>query len=239
MEQFLVYVQELYTLFGWWALAIVLTTVVCMIPINKGIKYLFNRLSLSTEAKSDDTTETKITQINRLRKVVSSICVFVVAIIVLYLFQWIFGTQNYNIEYILSNCIPIGMCAMFAWAIIKSIKEAGVLPVVSWIAEKLETTGYIDKLFENIPIDKKISESVYKMLKSKIATISTDETDSYFNDGLYGDITSLLDVFNITENVDSLTASIAEIIKNKFSTRSEEGKENETETENDNQENLA
>lgn len=213
MEQFLMYVEKLYTTFGAWALAMIAVTFLVMIPINIGVKALFNLVIEKKLVKNENATTTEL---ERLRKMSSTVIVFIVAIVVLYLFEWIFGSKNYDFSYVLANCFPIGVCSMALWSIVKSIKQVGFEPVITWIASKLETSGHISKLLSAIDIDENVKVEIYKAIETKIKTTDTSKVESYVNTQLSNDVASLLKLYGITTNISTVAKQFYDVLKTKY-----------------------
>ena len=163
-------VKVLYGTYGWWSIAIVVVVMALMIPVNFGIKKAF-------EKQTDE-------KIVRLRKLISAVLVFVVAIAVLYFFEWVFGDHNYNIGYILTNCIPVALMTMVLWTIIKVIRDIGFLPFIRWISGKLSESKYFKEMYAAIEIDDKIKDTIYSALTNMIGKNTdgtTEKIDEYFN----------------------------------------------------------
>lgn len=225
MEQFLLYVEKLYSNFGWWALLIVAVVTALMIPTNIGVKALFNLAVSSTEKSTkleESVKTTRIQQIERIRKVVSSLVVFVIAIVVLYLFEWIFGSKNYNFSYIISASLPTGICSMFVWALIKAIKDIGIVPVITKIAETLETSGYLSKLLASIDMDETTKKIIYEFIKDKVnkyANGDSAKVEEYLSStSLANDVGNLIKLNGITTNIASIAQQFIEIAKSKLIT---------------------
>ena len=104
--------QLLFSHFGWYSLLLVAGTMLVMIPINILYKHIMKKESLQ-----------------RLRKTISALSVYLVAMGVVALFTWTVVKQPITFTYLVGACIPCGFLAQVLWTIVKFIRDYGVAPV--------------------------------------------------------------------------------------------------------------
>lgn len=91
MERTFAFVVELFTKYGYWLIGIVLAVVVIMLPINYLVKTAFKN--------------TENVSLQRIRKSISTVAVYIVSIGVLFLFQWLVGLPDTE-TILVSEAIP-------------------------------------------------------------------------------------------------------------------------------------
>lgn len=132
----------LWTHYEWWGFAIAIIICVLTIPLNFLVKWGFKKFNAS--------------ELERLRKGVSSVLPFGVATGVLYLYQWLFGEHLYNFDALLSDIWNGGISAMLCWGTIKLIRDVGFGKVIEAVAKSKE----VKELLGTLAIDPKVSEQV-------------------------------------------------------------------------------
>ena len=157
MEQIISYIEQLFSSFGWWTLAVVGTSFLIMIPINLAIKAIFKKVSGTT--------------VDRIRKTIAQICVFGVSAGVITIFALIIPTEL-SAGFVFTNCVPCGALAMIVWAIVKLIRDTGFAPLISYLAQNKE----IKNLLKEIPIDQDAIKVVYDKLCNLVK--NTDGTNA-------------------------------------------------------------
>lgn len=144
-EQILGYISELFTSFGYWFIALVFANFLIMLPIAWGLSKAF------AKSKSDVA--------NRLRKLLTSLSVFVVAGGCITALCAILH-KPLDFHFILVNVIPCGGCAMLIWSVVKIIRDFGFKALLELIAN----SNTVKKLLKQIPVDKDIKNAVYTQL---------------------------------------------------------------------------
>lgn len=143
--------QLLFSHFGWYSLLLIACTMLVMIPINILYKHIMKKEGLQ-----------------RLRKTVSAFSVYLVAMGVIALFTWTVVKEPITFTYLVATCLPCGFLAQVLWAMVKFVKDYGVEPVLSAIANsKAFSTG-----LKKLGVDAKIVSVIVKEVdNTKIATL--------------------------------------------------------------------
>lgn len=139
LDKTIVFVEQIFSYFGWYSIGLVSLTTLLMIPISLLLKKIF---------KSEGT--------QRLRKTISSLLVYLVSAGVVSLFTAIFRVQTITFHYLVSTSIPIALLAMLLWAIIKIIRDYGFKPLLKLISQSKAWKEGIYKL----GVDKKIVDLI-------------------------------------------------------------------------------
>lgn len=135
------YSKLLFNSFGWYSICLVVATTLIMIPVSILLKKIF---------KSEGT--------QRLRKTISAVMVYAVSIGVVAAVTAIFKLRVITFDYLISTCIPVGLLAMFLWAIIKIVRDYGFKPLLKLITKsKAWKEGIYD-----LGVDKKVVDLVVK-----------------------------------------------------------------------------
>lgn len=157
-EQILGYISELFTSFGYWFIALIFANFLIMLPIAWGLSKGFSKI------KSDAA--------NRLRKVLTSLCVFIVAggcitalCAILY--------KPLDINFILINVVPCGGCAMLLWSIVKIIRDCGFKTLLSLIAN----SNTVKKLLKKIPVSNDVKTAIYDNLCDLVKNSDGDNAE--------------------------------------------------------------
>lgn len=198
-EKIIEYVMNLFTLYGWWFIALVGATFGIMLLVNWGIKKAFSKA----------TSE----QAQRIRKVVSSLCVYIVAGIVIVIANLI-TKHSFDFNFVLVNCIPVGALAMVVWAIVKVVRDLGFSKLIELIAK----SKTIKNLLAKLPIDKEVANTIYDKLIDAIdeskgdnaEIVATKETE------LLSMASSMLSGFVDAEQISTTAQGIVDALKIKF-----------------------
>ena len=135
------YSKLLFNSFGWYSICLVVATTLIMIPVSILLKKIF---------KSEGT--------QRLRKTISAVMVYAVSLGVVASVTAIFKLRVITFDYLISTCIPVGLLAMFLWAIIKIVRDYGFKPLLKLITKsKAWKEGIYD-----LGVDKKVVDLVIK-----------------------------------------------------------------------------
>lgn len=198
-EKIIDYVSNLFAIYGWWFVALVMSTFAIMLLVNW----------LLTKAFSKATTDA----LQRLRKTLSTLCVYVVASIVIIVANAIMK-HPFDIKFILINCVPVGALAMVVWAIVKVVRDLGFSKLIELIAK----SKTIKNLLAKLPIDKEVANTIYDKLIDAIneskgdnaEIVATKETE------LLSMASSMLSGFVEAEQISTTAQGIVDALKIKF-----------------------
>ena len=138
--------------FGWKSFLLVLATTLIMIPINMLYKKVFKKDNL-----------------DRLRKTLSCLSVYLVALGVVAFFTGVVLREAITFEYLLTSCTSCGLLAMLLWAVIKFVRDYGWLPIANLILENKKAKAWLVEL----GISEKLVEVLRDEIKSKIGNKPT------------------------------------------------------------------
>lgn len=166
--------KVLFNNFGWYSIALVAGTFVVMFGLN-----LLYKLIMKGE------------KLSRLRKTLSAISVYGVAMGLIALFTFTVLKKPVTFEYVLGASLPCGALAQALWLIYKFVRDYGFKPIIA----KIKESGVIEKELKKLGLNNKL----VKMIISQI--------DEY----LKGQNVKTLDDYMKSEFV--VSAKIAEYIK--------------------------
>lgn len=198
-EKIIDYVSNLFAIYGWWFVALVMSTFAIMLLVNW----------LLTKAFSKATTDA----LQRLRKTLSTLCVYVVASIVIIVANAIMK-HPFDIKFILINCVPVGALSMVVWAVVKIVRDLGFSKLIELIAK----SKTIKNLLAKLPIDKEVANTIYDKLIDAIdeskgdnaEIVATKETE------LLSMASSMLSGFVDAEQISTTAQGIVDALKIKF-----------------------
>lgn len=198
-EKIIDYVSILFAIYGWWFVALVISTFAIMLLVNW----------LLTKAFSKATTDA----LQRLRKTLSTLCVYVVASIVIIVANAIMK-HPFDIKFILINCVPVGALSMVVWAVVKIVRDLGFSKLIELIAK----SKTIKNLLAKLPIDKEVANTIYDKLIDAIdeskgdnaEIVATKETE------LLSMASSMLSGFVDAEQISTTAQGIVDALKIKF-----------------------
>jgi hypothetical protein len=197
MEQYLEEAKMLFEHFGWYAIFLVLITTALMIPINLLYKKLFKKESL-----------------NRLRKTISSISVFVIAFGVIAFFTGVLLREPITMTYLIASCSCCGSLSMVLWAILKLIRDYGVDPIIKAIVESKKAKEWLKEVGISEKFLIAITDKVKSYMKDK--NIVTLEEYIQKESDLIGQLRLQVAGFVTSENVHKAITNILQPIKNKL-----------------------
>lgn len=198
-EKIIDYVSNLFAIYGWWFVALVMSTFAIMLLVNW----------LLTKAFSKATTDA----LQRLRKTLSTLCVYVVASTVIIVANAIMK-HPFDIKFVLINCVPVGALAMVVWAIVKVVRDLGFSKLIELIAK----SNTIKSMLKKLPIDTEIATTIYNKLLKSIEESKGDnaqivEQKEY---ELLDMASSMLNGFISAENISTIAQGIVDALKVKF-----------------------
>lgn len=144
----------LFTYFGYWTFALILGVFLLMLPIGFAYRKLFKKDSLQ-----------------RLRKVVSALSVYVVSAGLISLFTAFVIKEPLTASYIFNTALPCGFLAQFLWAIFKFVRDYGFMPLLSKIAQSKE--------FANTLKSFGINEKIISIITDQVKHIDVSTLDEF------------------------------------------------------------
>lgn len=198
-EKIIDYVSNLFAIYGWWFVALVMSTFAIMLLVNW----------LLTKAFSKATTDA----LQRLRKTLSTLCVYVVASIVIIVANAIMK-HPFDIKFILINCVPVGALSMVVWAVVKVVRDLGFSKLIELIAK----SNTIKSMLKKLPIDTEIATTIYNKLLKSIEESKGDNAQivEQKEHELLDMASSMLNGFISAENISTIAQGIVDALKVKF-----------------------
>lgn len=190
----------LFEYFGWYSILLVIGTTGLMIPLNLLYKKIMKKDSLS-----------------RLRKVVSALSVYVVALGLVAFFTGVVVKQPITSSYLFSAMLPCGLLAQVLWAVIKVIKDYGIAPIVKSIAQSKEAKKWI--------VDLGINESLVNTIMTRIDNYLSNVNATTFEGVvaqetvIYQDLKNKLAGFVDATKLDEAATKILEQVKSKYTNK--------------------
>lgn len=187
----------LFERFGWGSVVLVILTTAIMIPLNLLLKKLMNKDGLS-----------------RLRKSISAVLVFVVALGVVAFFTGVWLKQPLTIEYLCSSSINCGILAMLLWGVIKIVLDYGWAPIWEAVLANKEAKAWL----KEVGISNKLVDAVTDKVKSymKEKKILTLEEYLQKESEIIGQLRLQVAGFVTSENVHKTITNILQPIKKKL-----------------------
>ena len=184
--------KMLFEHFGWYSLLLVLATTLIMIPVN-----LMKKESLE-----------------RLRKTVSCLSVYVIALGLVAFFTGVVLRHELTFGYLLTSCTSCGLLSMLLWAIIKFVRDYGALPLIKIILENKEAKKWIKELGVDSGLINIINTRVEKYLKEKNIVSLNDYIKSELT--IANQIRIQLNGFVANEKLNDVVNNILQPIKAKL-----------------------
>lgn len=190
----------LFEYFGWYSILLVIGTTGLMIPLNLLYKKIMKKDSLS-----------------RLRKVVSALSVYVIALGLVAFFTGVVVKQPITVSYLFSAMLPCGLLAQVLWAVIKVIKDYGIAPIVKSIAQSKEAKQWM--------VDLGINESLVNTIMTRIDNYLSNVNATTFEDVvaqetvIYQDLKNKLAGFVDATKLDEAATKILEQVKAKYTNK--------------------
>lgn len=140
----------LFEYFGWFALLLVLGTVLVMIPLNWIYKKIMKPEGLS-----------------RLRKCLSALSVYLVAMGLIALFTTLVVKKPVTLLYVMSTSLPCGFLAQVLWTIIKFVRDYGFAPLVANLSQNKEFLKQLKELGVSKKLVKIVLDNANAFIKEK------------------------------------------------------------------------
>lgn len=200
----------LFEYFGWYSIFLVVATTGIMIPINMLYKKLMKTESLE-----------------RLRKVVSALSVYVIALALIAFFTGVVVKEPITAGYLFSAMLPLGLLAQVLWAVIKVVKDYGVAPILKSIAQSKEAKQW----FVSLGLDEGLADTIMTRIDNYLKNVNASTLDDVVAQEtiLYQDLKNKLSGFIDNDKINEVSTKIIEQVKSKYSNNTTNTK-NETET---------
>lgn len=189
--------KMLFEHFGWYSLLLVLGTTLLMIPINLLYKKIMKKESLE-----------------RLRKTISALSVYVVAGGVISFFTGVVLKEPLTISYVLSSSISCGLLSMLLWAIIKFVRDYGVLPIVNAILSNKEAKKWLKEYGISSALVDLVNAKVEDFIKEKNIVSLNDYVSQELN--IVSQIKTQLNGFVANDKINDVINNILQPIKDKL-----------------------
>lgn len=189
--------KMLFEHFGAYSILLVVATTLLMIPVN----ILYKKIM-----KND--------KLERLRKTVSCLTVYVISFGLVAFFTGVVLKENLSVEYLVSSTMNCGLLSMVLWAIIKIVRDYGVLPILHKVLANKEAKAWLKQFGLSEKLVEVAVEEVKKYMKEK----NVLSLDDYLQKEL--DIKSHLRLqmsgFVTSDKVNEVINNILQPIKNKL-----------------------
>lgn len=185
-------IQLLIENFGIYSLLLVAITYTLMIPLNILYKNIM-----------------KVEKLERLRKLLSAMSVYLVAMLVVDIFTMIFSNDKISFLYVFASSIPVGFLSQVLWSLTKFVKDYGWMPLVAKIAQSNEFKNALKKL----GVDKRL----ISLLSDNVRNVDVKTLDEFIKDEVRysAEIRSKLAGFVESEKMQPIiNMCLAEIKKN-------------------------
>ena len=188
----------LFEYFGWYSILLVAGTFALMIPLNILYKKIMKKESLV-----------------RLRKTISAISVYGVALGLIALFTGAVIKAPLTASYLIGATLPCGLLAQIVWAIVKVARDYGVKPILKALSESKDFKTWL----KSIGLDKKIVDNIIAGANNYLSSVDATTLDDVVKQelALTKDLRVKLAGFVETSNMDSAVSKIMEQIKSKYS----------------------
>lgn len=203
----------LFDYFGWYSILLVVATTGIMIPLNM----LYKKL-MKTES------------IERLRKIISGLSVYVIALALIAFFTGVVVKEPITASYLFSAMLPCGFLAQLLWAVIKVIKDYGIEPIIKSIAQSKEAKQW----FISLGLDEGLVDTIMTRIDNYLKNVNASTLDDVVAQEtiLYQDLKNKLAGFVDNDKINDVATKIIEQVKSKYSNNKTETKtEIETKTE--------
>lgn len=197
MEQYLEDAKMLFGHFGWYSILLVFGTTLLMIPLNLLYKKLFKKDGL-----------------DRLRKTISAVSVFVVAFGLVAFFTGVVLREVITMSYLVASSSCCGSLSMVLWAIIKLIRDCGIAPILKAIAESKKAKEWLKEVGISDKFLVAITEKVKAYMKDK-NIVSLEDYIQRESD-IIGQLRLQVAGFVTSENVHKTITNILQPIKSKL-----------------------
>lgn len=189
--------KMLFEHFGWYSLLLVLGTTLLMIPLNLLLKKIMKKDSLE-----------------RLRKTTSALCVYAIAGGLVAFFTGVVLKEPLTISYLFSSCISCGLLSMLLWAIIKFVRDYGVLPIINVVLSNKEAKKWLKEYGISSALVDLINKKIEDYIKEKKIVSLNDYVNQELN--IINQIKTQLNGFVANEKINDVVNNILQPIKDKL-----------------------
>lgn len=189
--------KMLFEHFGWYSLLLVVGTTLMMIPLNLLYKKIMKKESL-----------------DRLRKTISCLSVYIISLGLVAFFTGVVIRQPLTLSYLATSSISCGLLAMLLWAIIKFVRDYGVLPIVNAVLKSKEANKWLKELG--------ISDKLISVVNTNIQVFMKDKKIASLQDYLSNEMLLINQVrlqitgFVANDKISEAVNNILQPIKNKL-----------------------
>lgn len=194
-QKFFDTMKMLFEHFGWYSLLLVLATTLIMIPINMLYKKMFKKDNL-----------------DRLRKTVSCLSVYLVALGLVAFFTGVVLKETITIDYLVASSMNCGLLSMFLWAVIKFVRDYGVLPVANMVLENKKAKAWLKEL----GVPEKLVEVLRDEVKGKMGNKPTLEQYLAKEQELIAHLRLQMSGFLASDKINDAIKNILKPIKDKL-----------------------
>lgn len=194
-QKFFDTMKMLFEHFGWYSLLLVLATTLIMIPINMLYKKMFKKDNL-----------------DRLRKTSSCLSVYLVALGLVAFFTGVVLKETITIDYLVASSMNCGLLSMFLWAVIKFVRDYGVLPVANMVLENKKAKAWLREL----GVSEKLVEVLRDEVKSKMGNKPTLEQYLAKEQELIAHLRLQMSGFLASDKINDAIKNILKPIKDKL-----------------------
>lgn len=194
-QKFFDTMKMLFEHFGWYSLLLVLATTLIMIPINMLYKKLFKKDNL-----------------DRLRKTVSCLSVYLIALGLVAFFTGVVLKETITIDYLVASSMNCGLLSMFLWAVIKFVRDYGVLPIANMVLENKKAKAWLKEL----GVPEKLVEVLRDEVKSKMGNKPTLEQYLAKEQELIAHLRLQMSGFLASDKINDAIKNILKPIKDKL-----------------------
>lgn len=183
--------------FGLYSLLLVLGTTLLMIPLNLLYKKIMKKDSLE-----------------RLRKTISALSVYAIALGLVAFFTGVVLKEPLTISYLFSSCISCGLLSMLLWAIIKFVRDYGVLPIINVVLSNKEAKKWLKEYGISSALVDLINKKIEDYIKEKKIVSLNDYVNQELN--IINQIKTQLNGFVANEKINDVVNNILQPIKDKL-----------------------
>lgn len=158
VEYFVKCWNQIFEVYGWWALALVGITFAIMIPVNMLVKFLFRK------ATSEP--------LQRIRKTLSTALVFGVAIGVSYVYVAIVKAKIGWLA-VLMNSASVAILSMVVWTVVKLVLQVGIKPLLKALENPIKK-----QLKQIEGVDTKVLTDIFDKLVEYVKTTNVDNAQA-------------------------------------------------------------
>lgn len=194
-QKFFDTMKMLFEHFGWYSLLLVLATTLIMIPINMLYKKLFKKDNL-----------------DRLRKTISCMSVYLIALGLVAFFTGVVLKETITIDYLVASSMNCGLLSMFLWAVIKFVRDYGVLPIANMVLENKKAKAWLKEL----GVPEKLVEVLRDEVKSKMGNKPTLEQYLAKEQELIAHLRLQMSGFLASDKINDAIKNILKPIKDKL-----------------------